>query len=106
MKGGAAVTDSRFSVLDTFTGFEFAAASATRWGGTVGVGWEYGFAPNWSLGIEYDHLFMGDSNNSFTFAAPLAGVVLNNRVSQDVDMVTLRVNYRFGGYGAPIAARY
>ena len=25
---------------------------------------------------------------------------------QDVDMVTLRLNYRFGGYGAPIAARY
>ena len=25
---------------------------------------------------------------------------LNNRISQDVDMVTFRVNYRFGGYGA------
>ena len=42
---------------------------------------------------------MGDSNNTFNFVAPLAGVVLNNRVSQDVDMVTLRFNYRFGGYG-------
>ena len=31
---------------------------------------------------------------------------LNNRITQDVDMVTLRINYRFGGYGAPIAARY
>ena len=29
-----------------------------------------------------------------------------NRISQDVDMVTLRINYRFGGYGAPVAARY
>ena len=29
---------------------------------------------------------------------------LNNRVSQDVDMVTLRVNYRFGGYGAGYGA--
>ena len=45
VKGGAAVTDNRFSILGTFDGFEFAAASATRWGGTVGVGWEYGFAP-------------------------------------------------------------
>ena len=26
--------------------------------------------------------------------------VINNRITQDVDMVTLRVNYRFGGYGA------
>jgi transposase len=28
------------------------------------------------------------------------------RVSQDVDMVTVRFNYRFGGWGAPVAARY
>ncbi len=26
---------------------------------------------------------------------------LNDRISQDVDMVTVRVNYRFGGYGGP-----
>jgi outer membrane immunogenic protein len=105
-KGGAAVTDSRLSVLGTISGAELAAASATRWGGTVGVGWEYGFAPNWSAGIEYDHLFMGNSNNSFSVVNPVRADFLNNRISQDVDMVTLRVNYRFGGYGAPIAARY
>ena len=57
--------------------------------------------------LNYDHLFMGDANNSFSLAqSDFAGVVLNNRVSQDVDMLTLRINYRFGGYGAPIAARY
>jgi outer membrane immunogenic protein len=105
VKGGAAVTSNRFSILSTLTGTELAAASATRWGGTVGVGWEYGFAPNWSAGIEYDHLFMGNSNNSFSVNA-VPAAFLNNRISQDVDMVTLRINYRFGGYGAPIAARY
>jgi outer membrane immunogenic protein len=105
-KGGAAVTDNRFSILSTLTGAELAAASATRWGGTVGVGWEYGFAPNWSAGIEYDHLFMGNSNNSFSVVSPIAAAFLNNRISQDVDMVTVRFNYRFGGWGAPVAARY
>ena len=105
-KGGAAVTSNRFSVLDNLTGVELAAASATRWGGTVGVGWEYGFAPNWSAGIEYDHLFMGHANNSFTATDPRLVGFLNDRISQDVDMVTLRINYRFGGYGAPVAARY
>jgi opacity protein-like surface antigen len=105
-KGGAAVTSNRFSVLDNLTGVELAAASATRWGGTVGVGWEYGFAPNWSAGIEYDHLFMGHANNSFTATDPRLVGFLNDRISQDVDMLTLRINYRFGGYGAPIAARY
>jgi outer membrane immunogenic protein len=110
VKGGAAVTGNRFSILGTLTGVELASASSTRWGGTVGVGWEWGFAPNWSAGIEYDHLFMGDSNNSFSVVNPALAAVLNNRVTQDVDMVTVRVNYRFGGYGggygAPVAPRY
>jgi outer membrane immunogenic protein len=105
VKGGAAVTSNRFSILENVFGTELAAASATRWGGTIGVGFEYGFTPNWSFGVEYNHLFMGDANNSFTSPALVAGV-LNTRISQDVDMVTLRLNYRFGGYGAPIAARY
>jgi outer membrane immunogenic protein len=108
VKGGAAVTSNSFSVLNNNTGIEVAAWSSTRWGGTVGVGWEYGFAPNWSLGVEYDHLFMGDANNSFTTPANVANF-LNSRVSQDVDMVTFRVNYRFGGYGGyggPGVGRY
>ncbi len=106
VKGGAAVTSNRFSILETFSGIERAAASSTRWGGVIGVGFEYGFAPNWSFGVEYDHLFMGDANNSFSIVNPVAAAFVNNRISQDVDMVTVRLNYRFGGYGAPVAARY
>jgi outer membrane immunogenic protein len=105
VKGGAAVTSNRFSILDTPTGVELASASATRWGGTVGVGWEYGFAPNWSAGIEYDHLFMGHANNSFSAVNPLVVGALN-RISQDVDMVTLRINYRFGWGTGPVVAKY
>ena len=98
VKGGAAVTSNRFSILDTFTGIELASASATRWGGTAGVGFEYGFAPNWSFGVEYNHLWMGDANNSFTgLRSAYCRRFINNRITQDVDMVTLRVNYRFGG---------
>ena len=70
VKGGAAVTSNRFSILTTLNNVELAAASATRWGGTVGVGFEYGFAPNWSFGVEYDHLFMGNANNTFTGLNP------------------------------------
>ena len=105
VKGGAAVTSNRFDILTTLGGVSVASADSTRWGGAVGVGFEYGFAPNWSFGVEYDHLFMGDANNSFSVVNPVvAGAV--NRITQDVDMVTLRINYRFGGYGAPGAARY
>ena len=101
VKGGGAVTSNRFSILSTLTGNELASASSTRWGGAVGVGWEWGFAPNWSAGIEYDHLFMGDANNSFSVPNPIVAGALN-RISQDVDMVTVRVNYRFGWGGAAV----
>jgi outer membrane immunogenic protein len=108
LKGGAAVTSNRFDILTTLGNVNLASASSTRWGGTVGVGFEYGFAPNWSAGVEYDHLFMGDSNNSFSVANPIVAGALN-RISQDVDLVTVRVNYHFGwgnGWGNPAVAHY
>jgi outer membrane immunogenic protein len=106
VKGGAAVTGNRFDIFDNLTGIGLISASSTRWGGALGVGFEYGFAPNWSVGLEYDHLFMGNANNSFSVVDPRLAGVLNDRIRQDVDMVTLRVNYRFGGYGAPFATHY
>jgi outer membrane immunogenic protein len=44
---------------------------------------------------------MGNSNNSFSVVNPINAAFLNDRITQDVDMVTFRVNYRFGGYGRP-----
>jgi outer membrane immunogenic protein len=105
LKGGAAVTGNRFDILNSVNGVSLASASSTRWGGAVGVGFEYGFAPNWSVGAEYDHLFMGHANNSFSVVNPVVAGALN-RIGEDVDMVTIRFNYRFGGWGAPVAARY
>ena len=104
VKGGAAVTDNRYEGLATFGGFVTDRASDTRWGGTVGAGVEYGFAPNWSAALEYDHMFMGNTNYIFTSVFPVAGLnTRNESITQDVDLVTVRVNYRFGG---PIVARY
>ena len=105
LKGGAAVTSNSAFINSTLGGVGIASASSTRWGGTVGIGGEYGFSPNWTVGIEYDHLFMGSANNTFSVANPLLAGALN-RISQDVDMVTLRVSYKFGGYGAPVVSRY
>jgi outer membrane immunogenic protein len=104
LKGGGAVTGSRLDLLTG--GVSVASVSATRWGANVGVGFEYGFTPNWSVGAEYDHLFMGHNNNSFSVANPIVAAAINNRIGLDVDMVTIRFNYRFGGYGAPVTARY
>jgi outer membrane immunogenic protein len=101
LKGGAAVTDDRYEHRFTATNVLFDSARETRWGGVVGVGLEYGFTPNWSVGVEYDHMFMGDRNLSFTSPAGVLSTV--DRVRQDVDMVTARINYRFGG---PVVAKY
>jgi outer membrane immunogenic protein len=101
VKGGAATTRNSLLQATTFGGVGLNYATSTRWGGSIGVGFEYGFTPNWSAGIEYDRLIMGSSNNSFSVPAGAAAVT--NRISQDVDMVTVRVNYKFGG---PVVARY
>jgi outer membrane immunogenic protein len=108
LKGGAAVTDNKYSSFFTGPSIVFNTASDTRWGGAVGAGIEYGFAPNWSVGIEYDHLFMGKPNVAFPAMAinfpPFTGAVgRSDNISQGIDMATVRVNYRFGG---PVVAKY
>ncbi|GIQ77882.1 hypothetical protein BraRD5C2_63320 [Bradyrhizobium sp. RD5-C2] len=100
-KGGAALTDNRFNTYFTPTGVLAGSASDTRWGGTIGAGIEVGFAPNWTAGVEYDHLFMQDKTYNLT--TPTGALFSNIRDRQDVDLVTVRVNYKWGG---PVVARY
>ncbi|HKS17680.1 MAG TPA: autotransporter outer membrane beta-barrel domain-containing protein [Bradyrhizobium sp.] len=102
VRGGAAVVHDKYDYFPTATGIVNGTASETRWGGVVGVGAEFGFAPNWSLGINYDHAFLGSRGINFTQAAPVPAVV-SETIRQDLDMVTARISYRFGG---PIVARY
>jgi outer membrane immunogenic protein len=111
VKGGAAVTNNRFDVFTSPAGVPpntlvASSGDQTRWGGTVGVGLEYAFVPNWSVAVEYDHLFMGNRNVTLVNAGisvPPGGLFANERVRQDVDLVTVRVNYRWGG---PVIAKY
>jgi outer membrane immunogenic protein len=93
VKGGAAVTAN--SYRSTLGGIVANAGDDTRWGGTIGAGLEYAFAPNWSVGVEYNHLFMQDRTYNFTTPGGLA--FGTDRIRQDVDLVTARLNYRFGG---------
>jgi outer membrane immunogenic protein len=100
LKGGAALANNNFLVQNAFgTGLYY--ATSHKLGATVGVGFEYGFTPNWSVGLEYDRLMMGNNNNSFSVPAGAAAAA--NTISQNIDMVTVRVNYKFGG---PVVARY
>jgi outer membrane immunogenic protein len=103
VKGGAAFTQNKYASIANVAaggvaaGTPFAQASDTRWGGVVGTGIEFGFAPNWSVGFEYDHLFMGSGNRDF-FSVPVlgAGLLFTDGIKQNVDIGTIRVNYTFG----------
>ena len=100
VKGGAAVTDSKYTGI--IGGVAVDQLSEARLGGAVGTGLEFGFAQNWSVAVEYDHLFMG--NRNITFSTP--GGFLTTRsdnIRQDVDMGSVRVNYHWGG---PVVPKY
>jgi outer membrane immunogenic protein len=109
VKGGAAVTTARYNDIVTTSGLIGGTASDTRVGGTVGAGLEYGFIPGWSVAVEYDHLFMGSRNVSLSSLGiiprfpPGGALVATDRIRQDIDLITLRVNYTFGG---PSIAKY
>ena len=104
LKGGTAVAGDKYTGITTATGVSFDQASGTRWGGVVGTGVELSFAQNWSVGADYSHLFMADRGLALTTtAAPLGAPSRVDTIRQDVDIGTVRVNYRWGG---PVIANH
>ena len=101
VKGGAAVVNDSYNTTVVATGVLNDRASQTRWGSTVGAGLEFGFAPNWSVGAEYDHMFLGTQN--ITAVTPAGAFDATDRIRQDVDIGTVRLNYRWGG---PMISRF
>jgi outer membrane immunogenic protein len=103
-KGGAAVGDQNFGLYSTAAGTGLAYSERARWGGVVGAGLEYGITPNWTAGVEYDYLWrVSDSNVLITPLLAPAVTSLSTNTKTDVSVVTLRVNYKFGG---PVVAKY
>jgi len=102
-KGGAAVTDRNYEFVSGAGSVLSSTGYDTRWSPTVGAGLEYGFAPNWSIGVEYNHIF--EDRHGTTFTTPGGVVITGDRAGGDTDMVLGRLNYKFG-YGAPLLAKY
>ena len=111
VKGGGALVGSKYE-YNTVPGQWLAGStgtvSETRWNPTVGAGLEYGFAPNWTIGAEYNYVFRSAGDETLncvstqmptTCGAATTGL----HVKQDLDMALVRLNYRFGG---PVVARY
>jgi len=68
-------------------------------GWTVGVGVDWRFAPNWTVGVEYLHLDFGDANFRFGTSFPNVTTTMalgaGTNVSLTSDVVRGTLNYRF-----------
>ncbi|CCD84189.1 Conserved hypothetical protein; Putative Outer membrane protein [Bradyrhizobium sp. ORS 285] len=94
VKGGAAVTDRNYRFfwpsgrLASETGYN------VRLGAAIGAGLEVSLNQNWSFGLEYDRVFEGGHDATFT---PPNGVGVSGfAAGGDANLVMGRLNYRFG----------
>jgi len=96
--GGGALANQNYSLVSPFAPAFSTNASATKLGWTVGAGVEYAFAPNWSARVEYRYSDFGKLNVA-NFVAPA-------NISRRENAVRMGVSYHFGGYAAPVVAKY
>ena len=86
--GGGWVHDSATLTHVDAAGAAFSVgASDTKGGWVVGGGIEYGFTPNWTGRVDYQHLGL----ENVTSSGPFDSVAL----SRHFDMVTVGLNYKF-----------
>jgi outer membrane immunogenic protein len=75
----------------------------TRVGWTVGVGAEWMFARNWSVGVEYLYVDLGSSTITLAPAGGFFSNASSARFEDREQIARVKVNYHFGG---PVVARY
>ena len=73
-----------------------------RWGWMVGTGIEQALSGNWSIKAEYNFNHFGRRD----FDLCSGGLCESFDVRTHVHVVKFGINYRFGGFGGPVAARY
>ena len=103
VKGGAAVASITNAASNLDGGVidpsDFSETKKTRWGWTVGTGFEYALSPSWSVKSEY--MFMNFGKQRTT---NIDGDSFEHK--NQVQSFKIGLNYRFGGYQAPVVARY
>ncbi len=72
------------------------SVSGLAWGWTIGVGLEYAFARDWSAFLQYNYMGFGTRDLSF------GGGLFSENISENVNIVKVGVNYRFGYRPGPM----
>jgi outer membrane immunogenic protein len=101
---GAAWVRDHETKVDLVTGLLEGTADVTRSGWTAGLGGEYLISARWSVFADYSYMNFGNKQIIYTTPdIPPAFFPLNIR--QQVQMVRVGVNLRFGPIG-PVVAKY
>ncbi|WP_439925418.1 outer membrane protein [Nitrobacter sp. JJSN] len=105
-KGGWAWARGASDGVITVTNVPFGGLSSRseKDGWVAGAGIEWGFAPNWSAKIEYEHIDLGNKTVQVNTTGLGLGTVFADS-STRIDTVKAGVNYRFN-WGGSAVARY
>ena len=93
--GKAGIAEGRFAFSEADIDGALATGATTLTGVLLGVGLEYGFAPNWSAKLEYDHIEYAGRTVHFDqnfFPGPF-----DETQSASANLIKAGINYRFGG---------
>jgi outer membrane immunogenic protein len=107
LTGGLAVTQLKYSQAYSDTLFNAVGAvdaSQTKTGWTVGAGWEYAFAYNWSVKAEYLYARFNGTDGAYTVVSTTGGT---NAVAASVNyeqkqIARIGLNYLFNAAPAPV----
>ncbi len=99
VKGGAAWAGDRYSAFDVLAAYDFEGLE-TRFGWTAGAGIEWALWNDWSVKLEYD--YYGFGTRSVTFIDNVSGTVGPLDIKQNIQVITLGVNFHVYATGAPL----
>lgn len=91
VKVGFAWSDDEYTIK--LNGLDWASASESRTGWTVGAGVEYLISATWSVKLEYNYFNMGDENVTFTPNDGSPTEIWN--VEQKFNIIKVGFNYQF-----------
>jgi outer membrane immunogenic protein len=104
VKGGAAFVHEQYFIVSPFPGLAFESDENLRWGWMVGAGFEQTLGSNWSFKAEYNYNHFG--RDAHELCSTITTTCGSFEIKQHIHLVKVGINYRFGGFGGPVVARY